>query len=93
MKTNYKKIKQALIRLEEARVEFQKIASLRIGMISGGPDIEEEKQEFDDARQEVERLVNEALKNKCRTSKLIEVLGDDFEYPWVKGIFESFEMY
>lgn len=50
MKTNYTAIKKALTRLDEDRTELNKIANLRIGVISGGPDIHEEREEFDAAR-------------------------------------------
>lgn len=77
MKTNYSKIRAALKDLDEARTELNKIARLRIGMISGGPSIAEESAEFERCSKTLVRLVRQAIANGCRLSRLQEVCGDE----------------
>lgn len=77
MKTNYTAIKRALARLDEARTELNKIANLRIGVISGGPDIADARHAFDSARLELQGLVEQAIKNNCRLSYLLEILAGE----------------
>ncbi len=90
MKTNYTTIKRALARLDEARVELNKIANLRIGVIFGGPDIHDERNEFDSARLALERLVRQAISNNCRLSYLLGILdGEITVTPLVKSAIED----
>ncbi len=70
MKTNYAEIDAAIKRVVEARTELRKIANLRVGVISGGPSIDEENEEFDAALREAKRLVHAAIKNNARLSVL-----------------------
>lgn len=92
MKTDYTAIKKALARLDEARTELNKIANLRIGVISGGPNITDERNEFDSARLELERLVRQAISNNCRLSYLLEILdGEITVTPLVKSVIEDRE--
>ena len=73
MKTNYKAITRALSELDAAAKEMNKVASLRIGMISGGPSIDRENAEFYSALSVAKNLVTTAIDNGARLSKLWSV--------------------
>lgn len=77
MKTNYAKIDSAVTRLAEARADVRKIASLRMGMISGMPSIDEENAEFEAALAYLVKLVRTAIANNARLSTLLEHLDGE----------------
>ena len=77
MKTNYAKIEKAIDRLLSAQAEVRKVASLRIGMISGGPSIDEENAEAKEAWNELEVLVRTALENGCREKVMLEAVREN----------------
>lgn len=77
MKTNYVKIDSAVTRLSEARADVQKIASLRMGMISGMPSIDDENAEFELALADLVKLVRNAIVNNARLSTLLEHLNGE----------------
>jgi len=47
MENNYRKLAVLVRELDEARKEMNKVARARIGVISGGPSIDEENRAFD----------------------------------------------
>ena len=76
MATNYKKIEAAVDRLTMAWNENNRIASLRIGMISGGPSIHEELVEAQAAFDALTALVQQALDSGCREARMFEVVKE-----------------
>jgi hypothetical protein len=76
-KTNYKKIELAVERVIKAREELNKIANLRIGVISGGPSIDEENKEFNEALNDLLPMVKAAVKQNCQKDALLKRLNGD----------------
>ena len=77
MRTDYGKIRDAIRELDEARVELNKLCRLNIGVISGGPSMDDEKEEFARCSKTLVKLVRQAIANGCRLSRLQEVCGDE----------------
>ena len=62
-------------RVNEARDEHRKIASLRTGMISGGPSIDDESRELDNAVNELIEGTCRILANNGRISNVKSIVG------------------
>lgn len=77
MRTNYKQITSAMDRLIHARNRVNRIAQLRMNMIHGGPSIASENAEYDAARNQLRALVEIALTNGCRISRLTAAVNND----------------
>ena len=90
MKTDYAKIDAAMDRLNSAWADVNRIASLRIGMISGGPSIDEEQSEAQTAFNALSALVEQALANGCREKRILEALrGNKFHSEMVREHFDA----
>lgn len=71
MRTDYKAIHKAFVELDDAALEMNRVASLRIGMISGGPSIDQENEEFYRCLNVAKKLVSDAIANGSRLSRLL----------------------
>ena len=78
-RTNYKEIRTALQRVQDARNELNKRARLNIGVISGGPDMTGVNAEFDTAYRNLSSLVQSAITNGARLSYLLGQIEDERE--------------
>jgi hypothetical protein len=76
VKIDYKKIELAVKRMALASQEVRRVASLRVGMISGGPGIEEENAEATTAYNELLVLVVGALESGAMESRLMVAIED-----------------
>ena len=88
MKNNYRKLSQLLQDVDEARAEVNKIAQMRIGVISGGPSIDEEKREFDRAAKVLIEATKKIISNGGRISKIKVILGGEI---LTRGLIEQAE--
>lgn len=76
MKNDYQKLAKVLDELSDAESKFNRIANLRIGVISGAPSIDEDRERLDVAMDEAERLVFQFCQNGARLSKLMDFVSD-----------------
>lgn len=59
-KSTLKEIKKSMRKLDEAIADHQRVANQRIGIISGGPSIDEENRVFEEAHGDLLRLLRNA---------------------------------
>ena len=86
-RTNYKKMAAAVATVDRTREEMNRIARMRIGVISGGPSIHAENAAFDAAVEDLRKIVVQACEGGARFSKVLEVLDGEISIaPYVGGL-------
>jgi hypothetical protein len=76
MKNNYKKLEEQIEKVSSARADQQKVASFRVGVIAGGPSIDDENETWLAESAALSTMVESYLDNGARLSKVTMMLED-----------------
>jgi hypothetical protein len=76
MKNNYRKLEVQIEKVSSARADQQKVSSLRVGVIAGGPSIDDENETWLAESAALCTMAESYLENGARLSKVTTMLED-----------------